>query len=749
MREDDIRGRAAGLALTLLAALLAAAPLHAFQGPEQEGPVVGLALSGGGARGLAHIGLIQELEARGIRVHLVTGTSMGALVGALYALGLPGDSLEAVARRFNEENLFSDQVPRRFLSPDQRLFDERLTFSLPIRGGRVDLPGGALEGSQVIRALEREFWAAQGIGSFDRLPRPFTAVATDIRTGTAVPLRGGGLAEAVRASVAIPGLLEPVEYGERLLVDGALVRNLPAQDARALGAELLICSDVAVPPEEREYDSMVDVLSRAINLDSRAELERQYAECDVVLNPVSREMDASDFQELDRWLAVGRQAVREGMGEITGAFARRRDGGTLTAFLRRRQARIGPLLPDSVRVTEVRFPALTAEERVRPARGALGVVPGEVVDAVRLDRALAALQATQLYSHIAYELERRPGAEADDPLLPVALVVELEPAQRDRLGVGMRFDDTWKASVLLSATLMNRLGYGASTRFDLRLGEELQFQLTHFAGRGITSTVGYGLSAGYQRAPLFFADGGRRFFELRSELLYLSGQLGLVESRGGVLAVEVRGEQARERPVLGTGVSTRERRYATVALVGFRDSFDRAVFPTRGSSIRLRSEWASRAYGSGADFRHHHLDLRLALPLAERWAAHLEVYGGVASGADLPLHRHFFPGGSVTSAVLSSTHPVLHGVEAQALWGRAAQVARLALQWEVSPGWFVVGTANAGDARDRWVVEPDRWIGGWGLTLGTVTPLGPARVTVSGRGAWDDLLLSVNLGPVF
>lgn len=717
-------------------------PVHAFQGPEQSGPVVGLALSGGAARGLAHIGVIQELEDRGIRVHVVSGTSMGSLVGGLYAMGLPGDSLEAVARRFNREDVFNDRIPRSFLSPDQRLFDERIILSLPIRDGRVQLPESAVEGMVVNRALARELWKSQGVTDFDALPRPFAAVATDIRTGEGVVLRSGTLKDAIRASTAIPGLLEPVELEGRLLVDGGVVRNLPAEEARTLGAELLICSDVARAPEAREYQSMLDILSTAVMLQSQEDLARQYRECDVVLRPVSDEFTAADFQELDTWIEIGRAAVREKLPEISGAYAVHRGSGNLPAFVRIQQRRQAPLLADSVYLREIRFVGLDSEGMTRAARRALGLRVGDAVDAGRMDRAMAAMQGTDLFEGVGY---RVLPAEDGTAVLEVAG----EPVQRDRLGVGFRFDNRYKASVLLSATLQNRLGYGSSTRLDARLGEELQLQATHFTGRGVTSALGMGFSAGFTRVPLAFAEGGRRFFEIHNELLHLSGQVALVEQQGGILALEIRGEQVREVPQLGSGISTRERRYTSAALSVWRDDRDRAAFPTRGSTLYLRSEWADRSAGSGADFRQHVADVRLTFPLAPPVAFRVEVFAGGASGADLPLYKNFFLGGSVTSGVLAYSHPFLHGLDAQHEWGRVAQAARASLQWEVAPRWFVTATANAGDTRDTWRVDLDDWVAGWGLSVGHLTVLGPAVVTLAGRDTFGDVRLSVELGRAF
>ncbi|HSG49538.1 MAG TPA: patatin-like phospholipase family protein, partial [Longimicrobiales bacterium] len=334
------------------------------------------------------------------------------------------------------------------------LFDERIILSLPIRDGRVQLPEAAVEGMVVSRALARELWRSQGVTDFDALPRPFAAVATDIRTGEGVVLRAGSLTEAIRASTAIPGLLEPIELGGRLLVDGGVVRNLPAEEARMLGAELLICSDVARAPAVREYQSMLDILSTAVTLRSQEDLARQYRECDVVLRPVSGELTAADFQALDTWIEIGRQAVREKLPEITGAFTSRRTGGSLPAFARTQVRRQAPLLPDSVYLREIRFAGLESEGMTRPALRALGLRVGDAVDAGRMDRAMAALQGTDLYAGVGYRI-----LPAEDGT--AVLEVAAEPVQRDRLGVGFRFDNRYKASVLLSATLQNRLGYGS------------------------------------------------------------------------------------------------------------------------------------------------------------------------------------------------------------------------------------------------------------------------------------------------
>jgi NTE family protein len=698
-----------------------------------ERPVVGLALSGGAARGLAHIGVIQVLEAAGVPVDVVAGTSMGSLIGGLYAVGYDGGELETIARGFAEADLFTDAVPRRFLSPDQRALDRRVIFTLPIRDGGLDLPSGAVEGVGVIRALERETWPAQAVDDFDRLPRPFAAVATDLRTGAAVVLRDGGLAEAIRASIAIPGALDPVVRGDSVLVDGVLVRNLPAEDGRALGAELLICSDVSRSPGIRQFESAVDVLARAISPTTEADVAAQRAPCDVLLRPVLEELGAGDFDQVDRWIAVGQAAAREALPRIREAMER---PGAWGAFAADHEARAAALLSDSVRVREVRIQGLSTPEREAPARralGSVGVAPGRWVDARRMDEGLAAIQATELFRAVTYRIRDVDGSEA-------TVEVTLAAAQRDRVGVGLRYDSEYQASLLFTASFPNRLGYGSSTRLEVRLGEEKRVMATHLRGRGVTSPFGFGVGAGYVQA---------RFPERGVEIFRLSGRAELTQGRIGIVGLELTAEGIRRRVIEDGREARRVDPLVTVGAVVRGDTFDRESFPHRGSSLALRADVAAPELGSDFDFTQFVGDVQAALPLAARWTARARIYLAHTNGPSVPLHRMIRLGGALSSAVLPLTNVPLFGVPRQSLSGTSAQLVSLALQWEFAPDWFGTVTAGAGDAREEWVVEPSEWTGGWGLGLGTRTPIGPVEALLSGRDRLEGLRFTVNVGYAF
>ncbi|MBD3165280.1 hypothetical protein GF324_01660, partial [bacterium] len=215
------------LPLFLLPAFLAAA--------ETDRPRVGLILSGGAAKGLAHIGVLQVIEEAGLEVDIVTGTSMGAIVGGLYSIGYTPDEIADIVRDTDWNVLFSDRSRRRETSMLLKPYESRFLVSLPVRDFKVDLPSGMITGQRAMAMLTQLTWPVHHIHDFSEFPRSFACVATDVETGEAVRLTDGFLPEAIRASFSIPSIFQPVTIEGRTLIDGYVARNLPAEDAEELG----------------------------------------------------------------------------------------------------------------------------------------------------------------------------------------------------------------------------------------------------------------------------------------------------------------------------------------------------------------------------------------------------------------------------------------------------------------------------------------------------------------------------------
>jgi NTE family protein len=304
----------------LLCLLLGFLPLfvHA-SAPANEAtrPKVGLVLSGGAARGLAHIGVLKALEEQGIKIDAIAGTSMGAVVGGLYASGYKIDELEKLALNIDWQQALSDAPPREDV-PFRRKQDDRdflVKQKLSFRDdGSLGLPLGVIQGQNLALLLESLLAHTSDTRDFDKLPIPFRAVATDIANGEKVVFRKGHLPQVIRASMSIPAVFAPVELNGRLLVDGGMTDNIPLDVAREMGVDVAIVVDIGTPlRNSKQLTTVVDVLNQSITLMTRRNSEEQLAALkpsDVLIQPALAAFGVTDFGKAQDMIDAGYRATR-------------------------------------------------------------------------------------------------------------------------------------------------------------------------------------------------------------------------------------------------------------------------------------------------------------------------------------------------------------------------------------------------------------------------------------------------------
>lgn len=717
-----LRLRAAGLALLLATAL------HA----QEAGPRVGLVLSGGAAKGLAHVGVLQVLERAGVPVDVVAGTSMGALVGALYAVGYGADSLAAIARATPWDVVISGRTERRYLQPEQKRADGRHLATLPIRGVTPALPDRLVSAHNVRQMLARLTWPAALVRDFRDLPIPFAAVAADLETGEAVTFTSGPLLDALSATMAIPGIFAPEQTGDRTLVDGGIVRNLPAQDARRLGADLLVCSDVSEPTKPaEELATVFEIVNQALTLKFEPAHREERSRCDVLITPDIEGLRASDFAAVDEWIARG-TAAAESLRVVLDSLA---------AATGHRAAVRHPLPAVPRRIDALEVPgADAAHARLVQRRLDLDLPRplGPEAVAAAMDR----LHAAGDFDRADYVLE--PGADSG-----ARIIVRTGGPGPSTLGIGARYEGKYKASLLFTGSLHDRLGVGSVTTVDLRLGEQLRAAAGYQRRLGTLTPWAFAARAGYDRVPVDLYTDSVRTAEARMHLWDASAFLGVAAGTAGLLGVEVRGEHART--VITTGIpgdSTREddRTFYTVGANLLIDTRDAPQFARGGIHLDARSTWADPPIGSGAGFRHHVARAQAAVPIGPVVSLLLRADLGAATGDDLPPHYRFFLGGAVPYYMLPDRQLPFLGLRLQERSGRYVQVAGAGLQARLPASVFVQLLWNAGTTLETWELEPDTWTHGLGAVAGWRTPFGTVTGYLSGEAFEGPYRFEFDLG---
>lgn len=283
---------------------------QAVRNPTHDTPKIGLVLSGGGAKGMAHVGVLKVLDSLGIRPDYVTGTSMGSLVGALYSLGYTAQEMEELLIQMNWDQVLTNEISLRNIPIEEKPYYGRYLAELPVDGYKVGLPGGAIEGQKLAELFCRLTAGAHDIENFNELPTPFAAVAVDLPKGKPVILDYGLLAEAMRASMAIPSVFTPVRTDSSLLVDGGMVRNFPVQEVLDMGADIVIGVDVSGGfPEVESINSFVDVLVHSSFILSNLDTEAQREKVDLLITPDLGSYSAGDFYSAGPIIETGYQAA--------------------------------------------------------------------------------------------------------------------------------------------------------------------------------------------------------------------------------------------------------------------------------------------------------------------------------------------------------------------------------------------------------------------------------------------------------
>lgn len=429
-------------------------------------PEVGLVLSGGGARGAAHIGVLKYLEDHRIPVDYVVGTSVGAVIGGLYASGMSAEEIEQLVLSLDWNEMFSDAALPAELGIRRKLQRYRYLVDIDagVRDGELVFSPGFIRGQRMLLMLRRQVLPVRHITHFDELPTPFRAVATDLATAYPVVFENGDLVRAMRASMSLPGVYTPVEFHGTRLVDGGIVQNLPVPIARQLGAERLIAVDVTTPLRNvQELDSPFAITTQVIDgimLNQSRKMRELLGGRDVLIAPGIEDLDAADFDALPELIAYGYAHAAKH------AHVLQELSVTESAWNDYRLARTAKRLP----VPQIDRIVVQGEQPVeRMVRARLEQRIGQPLDVERLHENLHEIYALDLFETVGYEIQ--PTADGAD-----ALVIHTEPKVTGplRIEAGFELQETFSEdSAFQLRAAVSRLGInplGAEWRTEVGLG---------------------------------------------------------------------------------------------------------------------------------------------------------------------------------------------------------------------------------------------------------------------------------------
>jgi NTE family protein len=674
------------LLLAAFLALLAAPvqPAHAGQCPGEaapDRPRIGLVLGGGGARGGAHIGVLKFLEEQRIPVDVIAGTSMGAIIGGLYAAGMGAKEIERVLVGADWADLFKDTAERRTRTLRRKADDDLGLYGpkLGIGEGASLLPGGALAGQKVGLLLERLVSERTSATRFDELPIPFRAVAADLVTGDMVVLQEGSLSYAMRASMSVPGVFDPAPHGSSLLVDGGVVRNLPVDVARGMGADVVIAVNVEYPKlGADQLRDLVSVVSQLTTLMIARNTEEQIASLgqgDILIQPqLGTEIGSADFERVKEIVPLGYEAsemvagrlTRLSLGEDAYHSWRRGIDACVTGL---------PVVQFVRLDNRSRFADEVIEELV-------SVQPGNTLDQEQLERDLELIHGLGFIRQARYSVIEEDGRQG--------LLIEVEEDAR-----GTRFIETG-----LSLT-----GDGRGTEVDLQLGY-LRTDLSDY-GAEFRGAVQLGSNFGLlaqiyapldkrlrwvvqpwasatRRSILAFGDNGTPLADLELDELTASLAFGREFGRHAGLFAAVTSYTGDIKVQIGEPLPGDYRfdggEWSVWAIY---DRLDDRFLPSSGTYARLAYTNSSESLGADAEFE----QVKFSAFTAHSWGPHtawLSTTFNSTLDDDAPVYGLFTGGGFLN----------MSGFERDELIGQHFGYSMLGYRYRLGQAGFLPGYAG-------------------------------------------------------
>ncbi|EHR73186.1 putative esterase of the alpha-beta hydrolase superfamily [Burkholderiales bacterium JOSHI_001] len=721
--------------LLLFAALLVflAQAARAAESPAVNRPRVALVLSGGGARGLAHVGVLKVLEELRVPVDAVAGTSMGAIVGGLYASGLNASALEREVLAIPWDSVFASRVERPLLAQRRKEedFEIATAIELGLRDGELRTPSSAVSSRGLESLLRRFTLPVRHVARFDDLPIPFRAVATDMESGAAVVLASGDLALALRSSMSVPGVFAPTEWEDRVLGDGGLVNNLPVDVGRALVGRpgrdtLVIAVNVGTPVGGRDtLGSVVGLTAQMINILTEQNVQRSLAQLgpqDLLLRPALGSLTSGDFGKARDFIAAGEAAARALAPQLAALALPPAEYAAWRATKAPQ-----PMVEPQLGFVRIEGTATSNPERLAAM---LESQPGQTFDAARAERDARKLAAGGDYTRTDYRLSREAGAEG--------LVFELEdkPWGPNYLRLGLDLSTDFSGRSAFNLKLSHNRHWltpaGTEWRNRVQIGEvpllysELYHPLRWSPSLADDWFASAYLGAERRRLWQFGANAGDEIAEWKRSVFSMGVDIGQPWGDFGELRLGLSHVGIRTSPQLLSAAYSGPTDLQRWSEDGIRarvvvDQLDFANFPLRGHRFEGQLFVGQRRGDVDGSFQR----VELQGTLARSWGAHTLNLHARAAIADLGTTARL---GRYT---LGGFHQ-LSGYQMGQLEGddllllRLGWYRRLSLTPTLTRGFFVGGTLEAGNvwARRRQMRLGDLRSGA-SLYLGADTGIGP------------------------
>ena len=614
---------------------------------------VGLVLSGGGAKGMAHIGAIKIIEEAGIPIDYVVGTSMGSIIGGLYSIGYTPEQMDSMVRKQDWGFLLSDQILRKDMNMQEREADEKYVISVPFNKSAIqDLTGGLIKGQNISNLFSELTLGYHDSLDFNKLPIPFACVSENIVKGEEYVFHDGVLSTAMRASMAIPGVFTPVRLDSMVLVDGGVVNNYPVNVAKQMGADVIIGVDVQSELRPaNELENAGAILSQLIDLMGQDNYLKNLKETDVLIKVNVKGYSAASFTKnaVDSLIhrgIVAAKAQQEALMEL------KKEIGLPADYRPIRKHTYQPV--EWIMIKDIHFKGLD-EEDTEWVMNRCGLEENTFNSIERIEGATSIILANTSYSNISYNLLQNNDGTYD-------LNYTLNKKNESRINIGVRFDSEEIASLLINARTMLKSKLPAYISASIRLGKRYGAELTYGIDTSPLSSLG--LSYQYMYSDIDYHQNGKPSFATttehhKAEISYYN--VWLRNFRFGVGAKYELYDYGRFLHMIGNqGFEVDKEHFFSYFANLHYETYDNAYFPSKG--VKFHSSYSLNTdnflkYKDETPFSIVSGSFEGVVPITSRFAILPSIRGRMIFGTNIPFSKMNVMGGDAMEQYLPDQLP--------------------------------------------------------------------------------------------
>lgn len=705
-----------------------------------ERPKIGLVLSGGGARGAAHVGVIRVLERERVPIDVIAGTSMGSIVGGLYASGMPLDEIEHTLKTLDWDDKLQDDANR----GDDPIVRKQLEEMFPIsfqpgfNDGKVTLPEGLVYGQKVLPTLQILTHKVDHVRNFDDLPIPFRAVATDITSGNMVVLSGGELALTMRASMAVPSVFTPVEINGKYLVDGGMTNNIPVDIAHQMGADVVIVVDISTPYRTRDQLKNIlhitDQLTRFLTGVNSQQRLAMLTKKDVLIRPVLGDITSSDFDRAGEAIPIGEEAANGHLAEL-------------------RQYALPPKKYESHIASRNSIPPANQAIKSITLNNTSGLDdrvleqyvdtrPGQIMNAEQMEQDLYKVHALGNFQTVSYSMDH--SKEGVDLTLDAAAKawgpnylyfgVEMEGDMGGDTLANFQLGYSREELNDKGAIWTSFITVGTEPEINTRIYQPLSYELGPFLAGTLASS---------RKNQSIYDDKDHKLAEYRLKQTEASLGVGWEFNEHNTILAGVDRVTGKADVLIGDSGFPEPNYDDGGVFVRYRfDSLDERDWPSAGSYFDLLAHKSLESFGADDEYQQWQLKMSHVMPFGPYRLASI-LHAGSTSGGDSTIAGLFQVGGG----------PTLMGLQKNQLLGQHMAVAQIFLYREYTPmavlSGYIGGVLEYGGAWiDRDDINASNSIGSASIFFGADTPFGPLQF---GVGATDkgDFSYYTRIGHLF